>query len=168
MRNDLDKSCRENKNMHFVFGSFFRKSSHLWDNVEKYGGARGATDYVTIWRMRVACWISKATCTRPHAWVHTHGRTHALASTHTPLSNTAFPQQQWFHERTSVVRYTYIACLVLREVRTKYLFVRNCLVQAQTSPRFHYSDMRSLYPVIRRHFYAVHSDVLHNRILTQY
>ena len=24
----------------------------------------------------------------------------------------AFPQQQWFHERASILRYTYIACLV--------------------------------------------------------
>ena len=31
---------------------FFRKSRRLLDNVEKYGGVRGATDDVTIWRMR--------------------------------------------------------------------------------------------------------------------
>jgi hypothetical protein len=34
--------------------------------VEKYGGAREATDDNTIWRIRVACWISKATRTYAH------------------------------------------------------------------------------------------------------
>jgi hypothetical protein len=57
--------------------------------VEKCGGAREATDDNIMWRMRFACWISKATGTL-----------------------IAFPQQQWFRERASVLRYTYIACLV--------------------------------------------------------
>jgi len=29
---------------HFVFSNFFWISCHLWDNVEKYGRARQATD----------------------------------------------------------------------------------------------------------------------------
>jgi len=28
------------------------------------------------------------------------------------LNNFAFPRQQWLRERTSMLRYTYIACLV--------------------------------------------------------
>jgi hypothetical protein len=47
--------------------------------------------------MRVACWIPKAT--------DTHSE-YAIFIT--------FPRQQWFHERASMLRYTYIACLVLR------------------------------------------------------
>ena len=47
-----------------MFFFFFRKPCRLWDNVEKPGGAREATNYVTIWRIHVACWISKATRTR--------------------------------------------------------------------------------------------------------
>ena len=45
---------------------------------------------------------------------HMHARTHAQACTHTNqyLKLIVFPQQQWFHERASVLRYTYIACLV--------------------------------------------------------
>jgi len=42
-----DKCCRENQNTHFMFDIFFFffwKSCHLWDNVEKYGGARQAAD----------------------------------------------------------------------------------------------------------------------------
>jgi len=36
MRNVSEKSCRENQNTHLVFSIFFRKSCHLWDNLEKY------------------------------------------------------------------------------------------------------------------------------------
>jgi hypothetical protein len=43
--------------------TFSRKSCRLWDNVEKYGTARQATDDNIIRRMRFACWISKATDT---------------------------------------------------------------------------------------------------------
>jgi hypothetical protein len=46
---------------HFLCSiTFSRKSCRLWDNVEKYGRARQATDNNIIWRMRFACWITKA------------------------------------------------------------------------------------------------------------
>ena len=50
-----------------------------------------------IWCMRIACWIPKAT--------NTHSQYVILI---------AFPLQQWLHERASMLRYTYSACLVLR------------------------------------------------------
>jgi len=50
---------------------------------------------MTTWRMRIACWTPKAT--------NTHTQVVLLI---------AFPQQQWLHETASVLRYTYIACLV--------------------------------------------------------
>jgi hypothetical protein len=84
MRNVLGKSCRENQNT-FCSIIFFRKLFRLWDNVKKYGGARGATD-VTIWRIRVACWISKATCTHVHA--HSSMPLHRHVRIHTQLCNT--------------------------------------------------------------------------------
>ena len=46
-------------------------------------------------RMSIACWVSKAT--------NTHSEYVTLI---------VFPLQQWLHERVSVLRYTYIACLV--------------------------------------------------------
>ena len=62
MRNVSGHSYRENQIVHFMFSNFFfRKSCRLWNNVEKYCGAGKATD--TIWRMRVACWVPKATNT---------------------------------------------------------------------------------------------------------
>jgi len=42
-RNVSNKTCRENRNTHFVISIFFRKSCRLWDNVEKCGAARQAT-----------------------------------------------------------------------------------------------------------------------------
>jgi hypothetical protein len=41
----------------------FFKLCRSWDNVEKYGTAGQATDYNIIWRLRFACWITKATDT---------------------------------------------------------------------------------------------------------
>jgi hypothetical protein len=46
--------------------------------------------------MRIACWITKAT--------DTHSEYLILS---------AFPLRQWLHERSLILRYTYIACLVL-------------------------------------------------------
>jgi hypothetical protein len=51
---------------------------------------------MTIWRMRIACWIHNST--------NIHSECVIL---------TAFPLQQWLHERASMLRYTHIACLVL-------------------------------------------------------
>ena len=46
------------------------------------------------WRMRIACWIPKATNTDSEYVIFI-----------------AFPLQQWLHEHASVLCYTYIACL---------------------------------------------------------
>jgi hypothetical protein len=45
-----------------------------------------------IRRMRVACWISKAT--RTQTQTHTHSQYVTII---------AFPQQQWLHERSSML-----------------------------------------------------------------
>jgi hypothetical protein len=82
MRNVLDKSRTENQNPHSVFSNFFPKQRRLWGNVKIFGGARGATNDVTIWRIRVECWISKAT--RAHA------------NTDKYVLFIAFPRQQLF------------------------------------------------------------------------
>jgi hypothetical protein len=65
--------------------------------VEKCGRARQATDDNIIRRMRIACWITKAT--------DRHSEYVILI---------AFRRQQWLRERASMLRYTYIVCLVIR------------------------------------------------------
>jgi len=60
----------------------------------KYIVERGRQQ-MAIWRIRIACWITKST--------NTHSQYVTLL---------AFPPQQWLQEGASVLRYTYIACLV--------------------------------------------------------
>jgi hypothetical protein len=114
----LDKCCRENRDTHFVFNSFSRKSCRLWDNVEKCGLKRGATNDVT-WRIRVQCWISKVTCTHARACTHAPGHKHESACarahthTHTQIYNIyCFSTAAVIRERISILRYTDILCLV--------------------------------------------------------
>jgi len=49
---------------------------------------------MTKWRMRLTCWITKATKTRSQY-----------------VTLTAFPLQQWLRERCWILRYAYIHCL---------------------------------------------------------
>jgi hypothetical protein len=66
--------------------------------VEKHGTARQTTADNIIWRMRFACWITKA------------------ADTHSEyVMLTAFPRQQYLRERASMLRDPYITCIVVTE-----------------------------------------------------
>ena len=72
------------------------------------------TNDVTVWRMRVKCWINKATCTYANA--HALGHTHPCPSvhTHTHINNThSFFTAKMIRERALMLRYTYIAPLVV-------------------------------------------------------
>ena len=63
--------------------------------MEKYDRSGQATDDDIMRRMRVECWIAKAT--------------NAHSEYVIPLG---FLRQQWLRQRTSELRYTYIVCLV--------------------------------------------------------
>ena len=68
------------------------------------------TNDVTTWCIRVACWISKATRTRMHTPTSPGIRTHA----HAGICNSyCFSSATMIRERVSILRYTYIACLVV-------------------------------------------------------
>ena len=62
--------------------------------MEKYSIVRQATDDNVIRRMRYARWIRL----QPHTEC---------------VILIAFPRQQWFRERASLLRYTYVASLVI-------------------------------------------------------
>ena len=64
--------------------------------MEKYGTAVQATDDNIIRCMRFACWITKAT--------DTHSEYVILLT---------FPQQQWLHERFSMLRYSMFPVLLI-------------------------------------------------------
>ena len=87
MRNFSDKICRGNQNTHFLFSNPPEKRTVyeiMRNNIVELGRPQ-----VTIWRIRIACWVTKAT--------HTHTHTHSQYVT--PI---AFPYQQWLQERASV------------------------------------------------------------------
>jgi hypothetical protein len=63
---------------------------------KKHGTARQATDGSMIRRMRLACWITKATDTHSEYVIFI-----------------AFPRHQWLRTRVSMLHYTHMACLVL-------------------------------------------------------
>jgi len=74
---------------------FSRKSFPVWHDMEAYRIDGQVTDNKIIRRMRFACWMTMAT--------NTHSEYVIL---------TAFPLQPCLHELASILRYTYIACLV--------------------------------------------------------
>ena len=69
----------------------------MWKNI-----VQRTRPQVTIWPMRISYWITKATTTNLEY-----------------VTLIAFPLQQWFSERTSLLRYTYGACLVLHSATTR-------------------------------------------------
>ena len=82
----------ENVRPHILGSKTFSEQHALyqitWKNiVEPY------RPQMTMWRMRIACWILKAK--------NTHSEYIILL---------AFPLQQWLRERASMLQFTYIAC----------------------------------------------------------
>ena len=63
---------------------------------------------MTVCHMNIACWVPKAT--------NTHSEY---------VTFIAFPLQQLLHELPSMLRYTYIACLVITGIEIVYCAVRN-------------------------------------------
>jgi hypothetical protein len=94
MRNVWEKCCRENQNTHFVFSKLKKKSYRLWQNAEKYRVAGQATDDNMA---HAHCMLDTKGCK------YTHSGCVILI---------AFPLQQWLHEGASMLRNTYIVCLV--------------------------------------------------------
>jgi len=105
MRNFSDKSCRENRHTHFMFNKFLVESRSvyeiMWKNMVEPDRSQKA-----IGHMRITCWITKATDTN---------------SDYVILI--AFPRRNWLQERTSTLRYIYIACIVFISYQEPTLYV---------------------------------------------
>jgi len=84
LRNVSGKSCRGIKNTHFNFNNIFSEYPTvyeiMWKNI-----ADPDRPPLAIWRLHIACWITKAT--------NTHSEYVILI---------AFPLQQWLRERASI------------------------------------------------------------------
>jgi hypothetical protein len=92
MRSFWDKSCRKIKT-HMLCATIFFENRYVYEKMRKNISQSDRPQ--TIWRMRIASWIPKATKTQSECLI-------LIAS----------PLQQWLHERSSMLRYTYFACLV--------------------------------------------------------
>ena len=135
IRSVSNKSCRENQNTHFMFSDFLSEGLAVYEIMSKNMMEPERTR--TVWHLRVAYWISKPTRAQAHARArtpsptHTHTRmhahirmpspTHARARMHTYkyVILIAF-HGNWFCERASILRYTYIASLVCSEIDNKH------------------------------------------------
>ena len=132
MRNLIGKNCIKNKNTRFTFSDFSRKSCRLWDNVETYGGAREVTNDDTVWRIRVACWISKATRARAciRSRLRTAMRTRARTHAQRKICNTyCFCTATKIRERASILRYSILSVLFVINPATKchHWFIRGAI-----------------------------------------
>jgi len=92
--------------------SFFRLSCLLWVNIKNI--VQSDRPQITIRRLRIACWIPKATNIHPE-----------------PFVLIVFPLQQRLHKRAPMLFYTYIDHLVgtdtlNKSMRTVVSLVRNC------------------------------------------
>jgi hypothetical protein len=73
---------------------------------------------MSIWRMRIACWIPKATDTVSDY-----------------VLRIAFPLQEWLYESASMLRDTYIACLVY------HVYSNNCVTVRYKSTYNHTANL---------------------------
>jgi hypothetical protein len=109
MKNILDKSCRENQNTHFLSNNFFFENRVVHEIMPKTLVEPEATNDVTVWRIRVACWISKTIQTHARTRMTmpklpaTHTRTYARTRTHTDkYNNYCFPTAAIISETASM------------------------------------------------------------------
>jgi hypothetical protein len=76
--------------------TLFWKSHLLWDNIEKCDGVCGTTNDITVWCIRIACWICRVT----------------FMCTHTQICNIiACPRQQWFTNMPECYIIETLSCL---------------------------------------------------------
>ena len=104
-RNVSEKICREIQRKMYILNFFFFSENRAvceikWENIVERDRPQ-----MTIWRMRNSCRIPKAT--------NTHSEYVILIT---------FPLQQWWQERSSVLRYTYIAAVVTNKPFQKRQF----------------------------------------------
>jgi hypothetical protein len=79
MRDISDKIDRGNQNTHFMFNSILSENHTVYETMLKMWWAKGATDDVTKWRIRVGLLVKRG---------YMHARTHKY------VLLIAFPQQQ--------------------------------------------------------------------------
>ena len=101
-----------------MFNNFFPENRTVYEivskNVVETEGLQMMSQYgayvLHAGLARLYARIRMHTPSRPGIHMHARTRKHAHRNQYVILI--AFPQQQWFRKRASLLRYTYIACLV--------------------------------------------------------
>ena len=105
----------------------FRKSWHLWDNVQKYCTAGQTTDDSIIWSMWIVWWIPRAKNQRSEYVIHS-----------------AFSLEHWLHESDSMSRksnWTSLGRMAdIREVRVQVPAVRPNILSHISDRHYKYSS----------------------------
>jgi len=104
MRNVLGRKFRENQNTFYVQELFLFPKILPFVRLTWKIIVEPDRPQMTIWRMRIACWLTKAT--------NTHSEYVMLLS---------FPQQQWLHKGASLLRCTYTDCFFFYILVTVHL-----------------------------------------------
>jgi len=104
MRNVSDKFVEKIKTHIFHSVTFFSENRAvceiMWEKIVERGRTQKA-----IWRMRIACWMTKST--------HTHAHTHTRKNTHT--HNMQYLLQKLLPERALMLRF-YVNCLSYSQI----------------------------------------------------
>ena len=106
MTNVSNKRYRENQNTRFMFINIFRKTRAVYM-------VKPVMAQITIWRIRVACWINKISRTKAYARAPTSTptRTHARMHTHTEICNTYCYYMATMVSGTRLIVALYVHCL---------------------------------------------------------
>jgi hypothetical protein len=118
------KLCRKSK--HIICSITFLKSclyEIMWKNIVEPDWPQ-----ITIRRMCIEYWITKPT--------NTHSEYVILI---------AFPLQQFLHERSSMIRYTYITCLVYNTIINIQSILKHIYVQYHTGCMSGYNNYSFLF-----------------------
>ena len=102
----LQTKVVENNRIHILCSiTFFNRTIYeiTWKNKAEPDRAQ-----MTIWHMHIACWVPKV--------ANTHSEYVVLI---------ALTQQKWLHRHASLLRYTYVACLVFLTNHTRKVGCHN-------------------------------------------
>ena len=136
MRNILEKSCRQNQNIHFMLNNiFFFENRAVYEIMSKYGVVTWSTNDVTIWHTR--CMMDKQgymharACTRPRARAQLCTCAHAHTRTNMQYL-LLFHGNNDSRTRLSVTLYVHCLCCFTRfsvhVIRTRRLRVSHCFM----------------------------------------
>jgi hypothetical protein len=121
--------------------TFFRISCRLWDNVEKCGRAVESTNDNTIWRMRVAFCVTKATRWHSHADAHAPVHTHARVRSHRQIYNIYYSSTATMIRKRASLLLLHTLPVLLRNVYVNYRVHSNTPEPAESSAHPHYRSL---------------------------